>query len=87
MAAAALGELIGGGLVLIGLMTRLGAFLITCVMLTVIFGVLRNKGFFAPEGMELAISFLAIALALLITGGGQLSADRVIGRKAVNRKW
>jgi len=24
---------------------------------------------------------------LLITGGGQLSADRVIGRKAVNRKW
>jgi hypothetical protein len=29
--------------------------------------------------MELAISFLAIALALLITGGGQLSADRIIG--------
>jgi putative oxidoreductase len=45
----------------------------------VIFGVLRHKGFFAPEGMELAISFLAIALALLISGGGQLSADRIIG--------
>src|SRR5215813_4657131 len=79
MGAAALAELIGGALVLIGLLTRLGAFLITCVMLTVIFGVLRYKGFFAPEGMELAISFLAIALALLITGGGQLSADRIIG--------
>jgi len=79
MGAAALAELIGGGLVLLGLLTRLGAFLITCVMLTVIFGVLRYKGFFAPEGMELAISFLAIALALLITGGGQLSADRIIG--------
>ena len=87
MGAAAFAELIGGALVLIGLLTRLGAFLITCVMLTVIFGVLRYKGFFAPEGMELAISFLAIALALLITGGGQLSADRVIGRKAVSRKW
>ena len=81
MGAAALAELIGGGLVLLGLLTRLGAFLITCVMLTVIFGVLRYKGFFAPEGMELAISFLAIALALMVTGGGQLSADRVIGGK------
>jgi len=87
MGVAAFGELIGGALVLIGLLTRFGAFLITCVMLTAIFGVLRYKGFFAPEGMELAISFLAIALALLITGGGQLSADRIIGRKAVNRKW
>jgi putative oxidoreductase len=87
MAVGAFAELIGGALVLIGLLTRLGAFLITCVMLTVIFGVLRDKGFFAPNGMELAISFLAIALALLITGGGQLSADRIIGRKAVNRKW
>ncbi len=79
MAVAALSELIGGALVLLGLLTRLGAFLITCVMLTVILGVLRNKGFFAPEGMEMAIAFLAIALALLIMGGGQLSADRLIG--------
>jgi putative oxidoreductase len=79
MGAAAFAELIGGALVLIGLLTRLGAFLITCVMLTAIFGVLRYKGFFAPEGMELAISFLAIALALMVTGGGQLSVDRIIG--------
>ena len=79
MAVAAFGELIGGALILLGLLTRLGAFLIICVMLTVIFGVLRHKGFFAPEGMEMAIAFLAMALALLITGGGQLSADRIIG--------
>jgi putative oxidoreductase len=87
MGAAAFAELIGGALVLIGLLTRFGAFLITCVMLAAIFGVLRHKGYFAPEGMELAISFLAIALALLITGGGQLSADGIIGRRPVNRKW
>ena len=79
MAAAALAELVGGALVLLGLFTRVGAFLITCVMLTVIFGVLRNKGFFAPEGMEMAVAFLAMALALLITGGGQASVDRMIG--------
>jgi putative oxidoreductase len=87
MGVAAFAELIGGALVLIGLLTRFGAFLITCVMLAAIFGVLRHKGYFAPEGMELAISFLAIALALLITGGGQLSADGIIGRRPVNRKW
>ncbi|HEY8205492.1 MAG TPA: DoxX family protein, partial [Pyrinomonadaceae bacterium] len=78
MGAAAFAELVGGGLVLLGLFTRLGAFLITCVMLTAIFGVLWPK-FFAPEGMELAMAFLAMALALLILGGGQLSADRLIG--------
>src|SRR5215831_8568143 len=82
MGAAAFAELVGGTLILLGLFTRLGAFLIACVMLTVIFGVLLPKGFFAPEGMELAVAFLGIALALLITGGGQASVDRMIaGRR------
>jgi putative oxidoreductase len=85
MGAAAFGELIGGALVLLGLLTRFGAFLITCVMLTVIIGVLWPK-FFAPEGIELASAFLAMALALLITGGGQLSIDRMLGRRQ-SRKW
>ncbi|HYW72008.1 MAG TPA: DoxX family protein [Pyrinomonadaceae bacterium] len=79
MGAAAFAELIGGVLVLLGLFTRVGAFLIVCVMLTAIFGVLWPR-FFAPEGMELALAFLGIALALLILGGGQLSVDRLIAR-------
>jgi len=78
MGAAALSELIGGILVLLGLFTRVGAFLIACVMLVAIFGVLWPV-FFAPTGMELAIAFLGIALALLITGGGQASVDLMIG--------
>jgi len=78
MGAAAFAELIGGLLIVLGLFTRLGAFLIVCVMLTAIFGVLWPK-FFAPEGMELALAFLGMALALLILGGGQLSVDRMIG--------
>jgi putative oxidoreductase len=77
MGAAAVAELVGGALVLLGLLTRVGAFLIVCVMVTVIFGVLWPK-FFAPEGMELAVAFLAMALALLILGGGQASLDRMI---------
>ena len=78
MGAAAMSELIGGILVLLGLFTRVGAFLITCVMLVAIFGVLWPR-FFAPEGMELAVAFLGMALALLITGGGQASVDLMIG--------
>ena len=77
MGVAAFAELLGGVSILLGLFTRLGAFLIICVMLTAIFGVLWPK-FFAPEGMELALAFLAMALALLILGGGQASVDRLI---------
>ena len=78
MGAAALSELTGGILVLLGLFTRVGAFLIGCVMLVAIFGVLWPV-FFAPTGMELAVAFLGMALALLITGGGQASIDLMIG--------
>src|SRR5882724_10821501 len=60
MGAAALSELTGGILVLLGLFTRVGAFLIGCVMLVAIFGVLWPV-FFAPTGMELAVAFLSIA--------------------------
>lgn len=77
MGAAAAAELIGGILVLLGLFTRIGALLITGVMLVAIFGVLWPK-FFAPEGMELAVAMLGMALALLIGGGGQASVDRMI---------
>lgn len=81
MGAAAFAELVGGALILLGLLTRVGALLIICVMVTAIFGVLWPK-FFAPEGMELAVAFLAMALALLLLGGGQASVDRMIaGRR------
>jgi putative oxidoreductase len=77
LAAAALGELIGGVLVLLGLLTRVGAFLIICVMLTAIIGI-HWPAFFAPAGMELPLALLGSALALLIGGGGQASVDRMI---------
>jgi putative oxidoreductase len=80
LAAAALSELVGGALVLIGLLTRLGAFLLICTMLTAI--KLLWPAFFAPPGIELPVALLGSALALLIGGGGQLSIDRMIsGRR------
>ena len=80
LSAAAIGELVGGALVLLGLFTRLGAFLIMCSMLTAIG--FHWPLFFGPGGMEFALACLGGALALLIAGGGQASADRMIsGRR------
>ena len=81
MGAAAFAELIGGMLVLLGLLTRIGAFLLTCVMLTAIIGVLWPNFFANNEGFEYPLALLTMALALLIAGGGHASADRLIRQR------
>ena len=50
LGAAALSELVGGILVTLGFLTRIGAFFIACVMITAIAGVHWPGGFFAPIG-------------------------------------
>ena len=77
LAAAAFSEFLGGILVGLGFLTRVAAFFISCVMLTAIIGVHWPGGFFANNrGYEYPLSLLAMALALLIAGGGQASVDR-----------
>ncbi len=76
MGAAALSELVGGTMVIIGLYTRIGAFLISCVMLTAILGVHWKSGFFINAGgFEYPLALLGMAAALLIHGGGSASID------------
>jgi putative oxidoreductase len=75
---AALSELIGGVLVLLGLFTRLGALLIAFVMVTALFGVHFKGGFFLPAGFEYTYALLGICIALLISGGGQASIDQTL---------
>ena len=80
LGAAALSELVGGFLVGIGFLTRIGAFCISCVMVSAIAGVHWPNGFFGSNrGYEYPLTLLAMALALLIGGGGQASVDRVVG--------
>lgn len=76
LGAAAFSELLGGLLLLLGLLTRVGAFLLFCTMLTAVVGVHWKGGFFAPGGIEYPVTLLAISLALLISGGGAASIDR-----------
>ena len=81
LSAAAFSELVGGLLVGLGFLTRVGAFLIACTMLTAVVGVHLPGGFFAANrGYEYPLSLLAMALALLIAGGGQASIDRALSR-------
>jgi putative oxidoreductase len=77
MGAAAVSELIGGLLILTGLTTRVGAFLVSCVMLTAMFGI-HWGAFFLPKGIEFCLALLGLSIALLITGGGMASMDRML---------
>ena len=83
LAAAALSELVGGLLVTLGLLTRVGAFFIACTMLTAVAGVHWAGGFFASNrGYEYPLSLFAMAVALMIAGGGQASVDKALsGRR------
>lgn len=85
LAAAAVSELVGGALVLVGLLTRLGALMITAVMLVAMFGI-HWGFFFMPRGMEYVVALLGIALALLIAGGGRASIDEALMRRRPRRR-
>jgi putative oxidoreductase len=71
-----------------GLLTRFAAFGIACVMTGAIFTVHLPHGFFMNwfgtqkgEGFEYHLLAIAIAVALMIKGGGRFSADRAISER------
>lgn len=75
MGAAAFSELVGGLFILLGLLTRVGAFFLACTMLTAVVGVHSEAFFASNKGFEYPMTLLAISLALLISGGGAASVD------------
>ncbi len=81
-------EFLGSLGLITGLLTRLSAFGIACVMLGAIFKVHLPNGFFmnwsgtqAGEGFEYHLLAIAIAVALLLKGGGKWSLDGLIARR------
>jgi putative oxidoreductase len=80
-----LAEFGGSILLILGALTRLGALGIICVMLGAIATVHIKVGFFMNwagtqkgEGFEYHLLALAIAVALLIRGGGAFSVDHAL---------
>jgi putative oxidoreductase len=81
-------EFFGGLGLILGLLTRVAAFGITVNMLVAVLMVHIHVGFFANwsgkqkgEGIEFHLLALALAIALIIRGGGAFSADRALSEK------
>ena len=72
----ALTEFLGGILILLGLLTRLAAFLITINMLVAVVMVTRHHGY---AGSEYSLALTVIALMLFFYGAGACSLDRRLG--------
>ena len=73
------GELLGGILVLLGLLTRFGGLLIAATMVVAIITVHLSGGLFARDGgFEYPLVILGSALSLVFTGGGALALDRLV---------
>ena len=85
LAAAALSELVGGVLVGLGLLTRVAAFFLACVMLTAIVGIHWPNFFSSNRGIEYPLALFAMSFALLVSGGGMASVDLALssGRKRI----
>lgn len=85
---AAYAELAGGALLIVGLITRVDAFLLACTMFVAAFVVilpdaLHDAPTFATvmKAIELPLSLFAVNGALVIIGPGRLSLDYLLWRK------
>lgn len=79
--AAGSAEFFGGIALLIGLLTRPAAVLLAVTMLVAIVTVhLGNGLFMSNNGYEFGLALMAIAIALLINGGGRLSLDQKLSQ-------
>jgi putative oxidoreductase len=86
--AAVLAESLGAGLLLAGLATRLAAAAIGITMVVAMLTTHVRHGFFmnwfgtqAGEGVEYFLLAIAVAAALVTTGGGLLSVDRLLAER------
>lgn len=80
MAYAVIAAEFGGGLLLLtGLLVRLGAFGVVCVMSTAVSMVHWPNGLMGSGGVEFPLSLLGGSLALLAMGADPLSIDRNVG--------
>ena len=75
-------ELVGGGLLAVGLLTRLAALSIVVEMAVIVFVILWPNGYFwTNRGFEYALLWGLLAVACFFHGGGDYSVDRLLPRE------
>jgi putative oxidoreductase len=75
-------EFFGGILLVLGLLTRPIAFMFAVFMYVAAFHFNIKSGYFWTKGgIEMPLLLLAIALVILVRGGGEYSLDRKLGRE------
>jgi putative oxidoreductase len=75
---AAYGELIGGILLLVGLLTRFAGSTILIIMAVAVAKVTWKNGLTGPQGYGFPLALAAMAFALIFFGGGPISLDTAI---------
>jgi len=75
-------EFFGGLLLVLGLATRPTALVVAFTMLVAIFSVHINNGLFmSNNGYEYALALFAVAVSLIVSGGGRVSVDNLVSNK------
>lgn len=77
---AAFTEFFGGMLLIVGLLTRVAAFMTAIDMAVAIIKVHLHGGLLGPNSFALPWALLSIALMLVFTGSGWLGLDDFVGR-------
>jgi putative oxidoreductase len=83
-------EVVGGVLLIVGLLSRLAALLLTIDLVVAILLVKVNVGFLSPPqggaGAELELALIAGFLVILLAGPGRLSVDHALGYEGSARR-
>jgi putative oxidoreductase len=83
-----LAEFGGGALLVLGLLTPLGAAAVAGVMFVAIATVHWRNGFFnSSGGYELNLLIVAVAIGLAMTGPGTISIDHLAGWNLAGLEW
>jgi putative oxidoreductase len=82
---AAFTEFFGGMLLIVGLLTRIAAFMTACDMAVAIAKVHLHGGLLGPNSFALPLALFSIALMLVFTGCGLMGLDDFVGRGSMGR--
>jgi putative oxidoreductase len=81
-------ELIGGVLIAAGMLTPVGAALVSAVMFTAMLTVHYGKGLWLAEGgVEYNLVLIAVAFAVTAIGAGDWSLDHALGLDVAGVDW